>query len=132
VDVAVTLFALGASLGLFHPANTSSVMNAAAKEHLGTASGFVSTLRMLGQFVGMSMSAEVLGVYLIGLGGLEALNATVAPAVHQQILEAYLSGQALAFRLAAIVLIVGALLAAARGAQAAPAVVAADAQPARP
>ncbi len=58
-DVAITLTLFGVGCAIFEPPNMNLIMGASSKERLGTASAIVSTLRTVGQSVGLALAGAV-------------------------------------------------------------------------
>ena len=61
--VVVDLIVLGASLGLFTPANNAAIMGSAPSRHAGVASGVLNMTRGLGTAMGLALSSLVLGAF---------------------------------------------------------------------
>jgi EmrB/QacA subfamily drug resistance transporter len=112
VNILVALIGLGVGMGLFSAPNTSSVMGSVDGQHLGAASGTLSTMR----FVGQALSLAILG----------ALAATVIPpdvlatifggmGAGQVSSEVFLKGESLAFIAGAAFSFVGVLASLVRG-----------------
>jgi MFS family permease len=115
-DVAVRLTLLGIGMGLFHPPNNVSVLSVTPPERMSIAAAFLSTMRMLGQFVGASLTAEILGTHLDRVGGLEAVEHGTSIAAHDDVVDAFLAGQTLALQVTACLVLIGVLASVLRGA----------------
>ena len=55
----IRLFPLGLGIGIFQSPNSSSLLGAVPKEHLGVVSGMISVSRTLGQTVGISVLGAI-------------------------------------------------------------------------
>ena len=62
--VVVTLLMHGLGFGLFSSPNTNAVMGAVTKEHYGVASGIMSTMRVMGQMLSMSVCMLVIANFI--------------------------------------------------------------------
>ncbi len=75
-DLAWRLALVGAGQGLFLSPNSSSILGAVPRPRLGTASGMIAQMRVVGQACGIVVSAAVVAVrlpaHLAALGGLPA------------------------------------------------------------
>ena len=71
-DLAWRLALIGAGQGLFLPPNSSSILGSVPRPRLGTASGMIAQMRVMGQALGIVVSAAVvvlrLPVHLAALG----------------------------------------------------------------
>jgi EmrB/QacA subfamily drug resistance transporter len=76
LDIAWRLAVIGLGQGLFQSPNNSALMGAAPREQQGTASGFLATLRVVGQ----SLSVAVAGAIFAAGGGTLAGGALAAHA----------------------------------------------------
>jgi len=59
-----SLIILGFGFGLFSAPNTNSVMCSVEKQHLGTASATIGTMRLTGQMLSMAIAAMVIHVFV--------------------------------------------------------------------
>ncbi|MBD2719206.1 MFS transporter [Synechococcus sp. FACHB-909] len=112
------LVLLGMGGGLFHPPNNSATLNTVPPQHLSVANGFLSTARNFGQAIGTALAASLLAHGLGAAGADAALAGEVGARLGGSQLEAFLGAQQLAFRLAAALGLVGALISVCRGAEA--------------
>ena len=112
------LVLLGMGGGLFHPPNNSATLNTVPAQHLSVANGFLSTARNFGQAIGTALAAALLAHGLGAAGADAALAGEVGARLGGSQLEAFLGAQQLAFRLAAALGLVGALISVCRGAEA--------------
>jgi EmrB/QacA subfamily drug resistance transporter len=105
---------IGIGGGLFHPPNNTNVLSQVPHEYLGAASGFFTMARNFGQAIGVSLAAAILshGLHSGGVAGLAPGSGAVADGPY---LTAYVESQAMAYRVAAALGLVGALLSALRG-----------------
>ena len=55
---------LGVGFGLFSSPNSNAIMSSVEKKHLGTASGVVGTMRMVGQMMSMGIAMMLLSLYI--------------------------------------------------------------------
>ena len=60
------LLMIGMGIGLFTSPNTNAVMSSVEKEYLGLASGFVGTMRCIGQVLSMGIALILLSFYMGG------------------------------------------------------------------
>ena len=101
--IVAALAMLGTGMGIFSAPNTSSVMGSIDKQHLGVASGTISTMR----FVGQSLSLAIMGavaatlippqVFAAIFGGVTGEGAVVADAFLKGANLAFLAGASIAF-----------------------------------
>ncbi len=112
------LVLLGMGGGLFHPPNNSATLNTVPAQHLSVANGFLSMARNFGQAIGAALAASLLAHGLGAAGADAALAGEVGARLGGSQLEAFLGAQQLAFRLAAALGLVGALISVTRGAEA--------------
>lgn len=112
------LVLLGMGGGLFHPPNNSATLNTVPAQHLSVANGFLSMARNFGQAIGAALAASLLAHGLGAAGADAALAAEVGARLGGSQLEAFLGAQQFAFRLAAALGLVGALISVSRGAEA--------------
>lgn len=112
------LVLLGMGGGLFHPPNNSATLNTVPPQHLSVANGFLSTSRNFGQAIGTALAASLLAHGLGAAGADAAIAGEVGARLGGSQLEAFLGAQQLAFRLAAALGLVGALISVTRGAEA--------------
>jgi EmrB/QacA subfamily drug resistance transporter len=108
---------LGVGSGMFHPPNNSATLSTVPPEHRSVANGFLSTARNFGQAIGAALAAALLARGLGPAGSGEALAGPVGARLGGHHLEAFLAAQHFAFRLAAALGLVGAVIAALRGAE---------------
>jgi hypothetical protein len=111
------LVVLGMGGGLFHPPNNSATLNNVPSEHLSVANGFLSTARNFGQAIGAALAATLLAQGLGPAGSGEAFAGPVGAPLRGQHLEAFLAAQQFAFRLAAALGLIGAVISVLRGAE---------------
>ena len=116
-EIVWPLVMLGMGGGLFHPPNNSATLNTVPAEHLSVANGFFSTARNFGQAMGAAVAAALLAQGLGPAGSREALAGPVGAPLGGQHLEAFLAAQQVAFRLAAALGLVGAVISLLRGAE---------------
>ncbi len=116
-QIVLPLVVLGLGGGLFHPPNNSATLNTVPPEHLSVANGFLSTARNLGQAIGAALAATFLAEGLGPGGSVEALAGPAGARLGGQHLEAFLASQQFAFRLAAALGLLGAVISALRGAE---------------
>ncbi len=64
IYIMVVLGFIGLGFGFFSAPNTNSVMGSARKEDSGIASGFLGTMRFIGQLMSIVMATFVLSVYI--------------------------------------------------------------------
>jgi len=102
---------------LFHPPNNSATLNNVPSEHLSVANGFLSTARNFGQAIGAALAATLLAQGLGPTGSGEALAGPVGTQLRGPHLEAFLAAQQFAFRLAAALGLIGAVISLLRGAE---------------
>ncbi len=118
VSIIWPLVLLGMGGGLFHPPNNSATLNTVPAQHLSVANGFLSMARNFGQAIGAALAASLLAHGLGAAGADAALAGEVGAQLGGAELEAFLGAQQLAFRLAAALGLVGALISVSRGAEA--------------
>ncbi|MBN1285705.1 MAG: MFS transporter [Anaerolineae bacterium] len=107
LDYVLRLAPLGIGIGVFQSPNNSAIMGAAPRERLGVASGLLSLSRTLGQVSGMPLIGAIFAaVVTTSAGGLPAGGVTEAPP------GALVAGVNGVFRLAAVVVLLSAALAA--------------------
>jgi EmrB/QacA subfamily drug resistance transporter len=111
------LVVLGVGGGLFHPPNNTATLSNVPPEHLSVANGFFSTARNFGQAIGAALAATLLARGLGPAGSGEALAGPVGAQLGGHHLEAFLAAQQFAFRLAAALGLVGAVISVLRGAE---------------
>jgi EmrB/QacA subfamily drug resistance transporter len=116
-EVLWPLAVLGTASGLFHPPNNCATFSTVAPEHLSVANGFFSTARNFGQALGAALAATLLARGLGPAGSGEALAGPAGAPLGGRHLEAFLAAQQFAFRLAAALGLVGALISVLRGAE---------------
>jgi EmrB/QacA subfamily drug resistance transporter len=106
---------VGIGGGLFHPPNNVSVLGAVPREYLGAANGFFTMARTFGQAIGVAVAATILAAGL-GPTGDRAPAARAHDAVAEAAFQdAFVQAQALAYRVAAALGLVGAVISALRG-----------------
>lgn len=97
----------GIGLGMFQSPNNSAIMGGVPRERLGIASGLLSLSRTLGQITGLPLLGALFGALVIASAHLAPhTDVTAAPAY------ALVYGVQGAFRIAALILFVAAVLAA--------------------
>ena len=111
------LVLLGMGGGLFNPPNNSATLNPVPPQHLSVANGFLSMARNFGQAIGTALASSLLASGLGAVGADAALAGEVGARLAGAQLDAFLGAQQLAFRLAAALAVVGALVSLARGAE---------------
>ncbi|MBD2655516.1 MFS transporter [Synechocystis sp. FACHB-383] len=111
------LVLMGMGGGLFHPPNNSATLNTIPPEHLSVANGFFSMARNFGQAIGAALAATLLAHALGAAGADGALAGVVGARLNGQPLDAFLGAQQLAYRLAAAMGLVGAVVSVLRGAE---------------
>jgi MFS family permease len=116
-EIVWPLVVLGMGGGLFHPPNNSATLSNVPSEHLSVANGFLSTARNFGQAIGTALAATLLAQGLGQAGSGEALAGPVGAQLGGHHLEAFLAAQRFAFRLAAALGLVGAVISVLRGAE---------------
>jgi EmrB/QacA subfamily drug resistance transporter len=116
-EIVWPLALLGLGGGLFHPPNNSATLNNVPSEHLGVANGFLSTARNFGQAMGAALAATFLAEGLGAAGSGEALAGPVGARLDGEHLDAFLTAQQFAFRLAAGLGLAGAVISVLRGAE---------------
>jgi MFS family permease len=62
-EIITALLGVGLGMGMFSTPNTSSIMGAAKKTQLGSASGILATIRSLGLAIGVSLAIAIFGFY---------------------------------------------------------------------
>ncbi len=112
------LVLLGMGGGLFHPPNNSATLNTVPAQHLSVANGFLSMARNFGQAIGAALAASLLAHGLGAAGADAALAGEVGARLGGSQLEAFMGAQQFAFRLAAALGLVGAVISVCRGAEA--------------
>jgi EmrB/QacA subfamily drug resistance transporter len=110
LDLTWRLVLIGAGQGLFMSPNSSAVLGAVPRLRLGSASGMVAETRVVGQSLGIVVSAAVvaarLPVHLASLGGVGATDA---------LSEAFVAATHDAFVVAALICSVGIVTSLVRG-----------------
>ncbi|MGB5136483.1 MAG: hypothetical protein WBN89_15065 [Prochlorococcaceae cyanobacterium] len=101
--------------GLFHPPNNSATLNTVPADHLSVAIGFLSMARNFGQAIGAGLASTLHAQGLGAVGAEAALAGAVGARLAGPELDAFLGAQQLAYRLAAALGLVGALISATRG-----------------
>jgi EmrB/QacA subfamily drug resistance transporter len=114
-DVVMCLALLGFGMGLFFPPNNVSVMSETPPERLSIGAAFFSMMRMMGQFLGATVTAEILGNHLDRVGGIQSVEHGGGTQPHETIVAVFLAGQTLVFQVVATIVLVGVLASALRG-----------------
>ena len=96
----------GLGLGVFQSPNNSAIMGAVPREHLGVASGLLALSRTLGHTSGLPLVGAVFAAQVMSVSGFSGARITSAPP------EALVIGLTGTYRLAALVILASALLAA--------------------
>ncbi len=110
-DLAWRLALIGAGQGLFLPPNSSAILGSVPRPRLGTASGMTAQMRVVGQALGIVVSAAVVALRLPAhLAALDGLP----PAQAQQ--AAFLGAAEDAFVVAALICSIGIVASLMRGA----------------
>ena len=78
------LIMLGVGFGLFSTPNSNAIMSSVEKKYLGTASGVVGTVRMVGQMISMGIAMMLLSLYI----GRESIT----PSTYQGLISAMRTG----------------------------------------
>ncbi len=102
--IITSLAFVGFGMGIFGTPNTSSIMGAARKMQLGSASGILSTLRSLGMAFGVGLSMAILNYYQNLFLKTNADNDA-----------AFLFGFEMVFNFVLVVVLIGAILSLERG-----------------
>jgi len=99
--IVAVLVLLGVGFGVFQPPNSSTIMGAVARDHLGTASALIATLRQVGISLGMALAGTLysarLSTHLVELGrkGIEQDATRAIPfAFHDVLLISIVTGLA--------------------------------------
>jgi Na+/melibiose symporter-like transporter len=108
---------VGVGGGLFHPPNNSAVLSAVPPQNVGGANGFFTTAKNFGQAIGAALAAAVLGNGLGPSGAVEVLAQAPSASAGGAALGAYVQAQAFAFRVGAVLGLVGAVISALRGSE---------------
>jgi EmrB/QacA subfamily drug resistance transporter len=116
-EIVWPLVVLGTASGLFHPANNCATLSTVPPEHLGVANGFFETARNFGLALGAALAATLLARGLGPAGSGEALAGPAGAQLGGRHLDSFLAAQHFAFRLAAALGLVGALISVLRGAE---------------
>ena len=107
---------IGIGGGLFHPPNNTAVLSAVSREHLSAANGFFTMARNFGQAIGVALAAAFLD-HGLRRGGMHGLERGAESLVSGSTLNGYVEAQALAYRVAAGLGLLGAVISALRGAE---------------
>jgi MFS family permease len=75
---------LGVGFGLFSTPNSNAIMSSVEKKYLGTASGVVGTVRMVGQMISMGIAMMLMSLYI----GRESIS----PSTYQGLISAMRTG----------------------------------------
>ena len=118
-DIIWRLVFTGAGQALFQSPNNSALMGAAPREHLGSASGYLAT----GRVVGQSVSVALAGAIFTSLGGANAGALLVANQFHpglsvaqiSQLQQTFASGFHAAFIVCACIAAIGVFTSLVRG-----------------
>jgi EmrB/QacA subfamily drug resistance transporter len=118
-DIIWRLVFTGAGQALFQSPNNSALMGAAPREHLGSASGYLAT----GRVVGQSVSVALAGAIFASLGGATAGALLVANQFHPtlsaarigQLQQTFASGFHVAFIVCACIAAIGVFTSLVRG-----------------
>ncbi len=114
IELVAYLVLMGIGMGMFSSPNTSAIMGCVPREHLGVASGTLSTMRTVGQ----SMSLAVMGALVATVASTavvsELFSGTIGPATSVGV-EEFVRGMQLAFTVSAGIAFVGAITSLARG-----------------
>jgi EmrB/QacA subfamily drug resistance transporter len=109
----VALFVMGVGMGLFSAPNTSSVMGSVKAQHLGVASGTISTMRSVGQSLSLAImgaaAATVIPPSMLSGVFLGITGGGTVPAAE------FLRGESSAFLTGAAIALFGALTSMVRG-----------------
>lgn len=62
--IVLLLLLMGTGFGFFSSPNSNAIMSSVEKRHLGTASGVVGTMRMVGQMLSMGIAMMLIALYL--------------------------------------------------------------------
>ena len=62
--IVILLIIMGIGFALFSSPNSNAIMSSVEKKHLGTASGAVGTMRMVGQMLSMGIAMMLLALYI--------------------------------------------------------------------
>ena len=68
VHVALIMMAMGAGIGTFGPANTSSILGTVDRKHYGLGTGFYVLMRNMGQVTGVAVATLVITLAITSLG----------------------------------------------------------------
>jgi len=109
------LILLGVGGGLFHPPNNSSTLGHLPPKNLGVGNGFLATSRNFGQAIGAAIAATLLAKGLGDIGAQEALSGPTGTRLDGPHLKTFLNSQSFAFRLAASMGLIGAVISWLRG-----------------
>lgn len=101
--IVVTLVIMGAGFALFSSPNTNAIMTSVKREHYGTSSALVSTMRQLGQVLSMTIAMVIISMY--------AASSPQTPAGG----EAFMQGMQMAFLIFGALCIGGVMASLARG-----------------
>jgi hypothetical protein len=98
---------VGIGFGIFQTPNNIAIMGAAPKEHLGVASGLLALSRNLGQSTGLPFFGAVFIAFALAEGGLKETTGIVTASP-----EALVQGINVAFRMAALLVMIPVFLSA--------------------
>lgn len=108
VHIMAPLVLLGVGGGLFHPPNNGAVLARVPPGELGSANGLFTTVRNFGQALGTVLASGLLGQGLKSVGMVASLGRDPGALDEVQYLSAFVQSQAHAFRVAALLALVGA------------------------
>ena len=110
--ISLAAASLGLGMGLFQPANNSSVLSAVEASRYGVASAFLTLVRNLGQVTGVVLAAALLAVGIRALGVEPDLGPLRDPDVvaNPALIAGFVDGLRMTLRVAAALLIAGAIL----------------------
>jgi EmrB/QacA subfamily drug resistance transporter len=99
--IIIDLVVLGAGFALFSSPNTNAIMTSVERQHYGTSSALVSTMRQLGQVLSMTIAMIIISTFIAG---------QVPPGE-----DSFVKGMQVAFLIFGALCIVGMIASAARG-----------------
>ncbi|GIW06510.1 MAG: MFS transporter [Dehalococcoidia bacterium] len=111
VVLAVPLLLLGVGAGLYQAPNNSVAFGAVPKERLGVVGGVRSTMLSLGLAFGTALGETIVVGALAPFGGVELLETALDVGVRERLIAAFVDAQALAYRVAAGIVLIGVALA---------------------
>lgn len=98
IGLMVLLAILGIGFGLFSAPNTNSVMGSVGRENSGIASGFLGTMRFMGQLASIILATLVLSLYMP-----KSLIVGMFSGIYVQITPQYFSSFLVGFRITMII-----------------------------